>query len=47
MQGYYFNSNFYTNSANEGILNEQRKYLDPVHGYIGFDNDIWDIIDVP
>ena len=41
---YYFNSNL-LNSCDE-VLN-QRQYLDPIHGYIGFDNEIWDIIDTP
>jgi len=37
MQNYYFNSNLFTNSYPDDIRNEQRKYLDPIHGYIGFD----------
>ncbi len=47
MQSYYFNSNLFTNSYPDDLRNEQRKYLDPVHGYIGFDQEVWDIIDTP
>lgn len=44
---FYFNSNFFTNNSPDEILNEQRSYLDPIHGYISFDNDIWTMVDTP